>query len=89
MVFVYTALRPTLLLALTVVHAAGVVGLCLDVDGNAICHERAICYDGVEGGVECKCMDGYIGDGFTSCTGIYTYMYSCHRFQHMQLYSFD
>ena len=37
--------------------------------GEPVCHEKAICNDEVEGGVLCECLDGYRGDGFTSCAG--------------------
>ena len=42
---------------------------CVGVGGERVCHEKAICHDELEGGVLCECLDGYRGDGFTSCTG--------------------
>lgn len=47
---------------------------------GAVCHERAICHDEVEGGVQCHCMDGYIGDGFTFCTGTQLHYFTCNVF---------
>ena len=46
-----------------------VVVKCRGLDGRLVCHEKAICHDALEGGVLCECMDGYRGDGVTSCTG--------------------
>ena len=44
---------------------------CVDLNGNVVCHENADCLDEPEGGgSQCVCRDGYIGDGYTSCTGM-------------------
>ena len=45
-------------------------GRCLGVGGKPVCHEKAICHDELEGGVLCECLDGYRGDGVSSCTGM-------------------
>ena len=45
-------------------------GRCLGVGGRSVCHEKAICHDEVEGGVLCECLEGYRGDGYSSCTGM-------------------
>ena len=42
---------------------------CKGVEGEKVCHENAICHNELEGGVLCECLDGYRGDGFTSCYG--------------------
>lgn len=47
---------------------------------GTVCHEKAICHDEVEGGVQCHCMDGYIGDGFTFCTGTQLSAFACNVF---------
>lgn len=49
----------------------GAVDGCIDQNANLLCHENADCLDEPEGESQCVCRDGYIGDGYTSCTGMF------------------